>query len=315
MTRGWAMMALVSLAVIVLLTIAVSSGHLPAPATAWNALLLEIQEIQRGLHRQLADAIRAVKAQGPAAAWTLVGLSFLYGVFHAAGPGHGKFVISTYLVTQESRLKRGLLLSGLSSLAQGVTAIVAVEATVGLLDLSMRDAKSTATTLEASSYALVALVGLVLAISAGRRLLARRSHTQSHDDGAHCGHAHGPSAHDLRSTGSLRQSVAIILSVGLRPCSGAILVLLFAQVLDLPWSGIAAVLAMSLGTALTISALACLAVYGRKASLKLTDALPASSRRLGALVDTVALGGGLVVIALGLSLLRDTLSVTQHPLM
>ena len=74
----------------------------------WSGLVLEIQTVQRDLHRQLATAMQAVQAEGAAAAWALVVLSFLYGVFHAAGPGHGKVVISTYLLTQESHLRRGV---------------------------------------------------------------------------------------------------------------------------------------------------------------------------------------------------------------
>ena len=77
----------------------------------WSGLALEIQTLQRDLHRQLAAAIQAVRREGAAAAGTLVVLSFLYGVFHAVGPGHGKVIISTYLLTQESQLRRGVVLA------------------------------------------------------------------------------------------------------------------------------------------------------------------------------------------------------------
>ncbi len=97
----------------------------------WSGIVLEIQTVQRDLHRQLAAAMQAVRAEGAAAAWALVVLSFLYGVFHAAGPGHGKVVISTYILTQESQLRRGLLLSLVSSLCQGLPAILAATATAG----------------------------------------------------------------------------------------------------------------------------------------------------------------------------------------
>jgi ABC-type nickel/cobalt efflux system permease component RcnA len=70
-------------------------------------------------------------------------------VFHAAGPGHGKVVISTYLLTQESHLRRGVALSLVASLAQGITAILIVESTVGLLGLTLRRAEATATGFEA----------------------------------------------------------------------------------------------------------------------------------------------------------------------
>lgn len=78
--------------------------------------ILYIQAEQQRLHRALAGAIRTLKAEGSVtAAWALISLSFLYGVFHAAGPGHGKAVLSTYLVTQPTALKKSLALAAASS--------------------------------------------------------------------------------------------------------------------------------------------------------------------------------------------------------
>ena len=143
------------------------------PGTTWNAVVAYVLAMQRDLHRELAAAMRSVQGNDAAAAWSLAGLAFLYGVFHAAGPGHGKVVISIYLATHESRLRRGVALSVLSSLLQGATALGAVGLTVAVLDRSFRDAQSTAFALESVSYGLVALLGLFLAFRSGRRLLAR----------------------------------------------------------------------------------------------------------------------------------------------
>ena len=109
---------LVSLAVAALMAL-----DLPA---LWDRLVVYGVQMQRDLHRDLASAMRAVQASDEAAFWSLVSLGFLYGVFHAIGPGHGKVVISTYLVTHESRLARGIALSLLSSFVQGLTAILLV---------------------------------------------------------------------------------------------------------------------------------------------------------------------------------------------
>jgi ABC-type nickel/cobalt efflux system permease component RcnA len=291
---------------------------LPAAGEAWTHALVWIQEMQRYLHDRLAEAVRAADRHGPLAAAGLIGLSFLYGVFHAAGPGHGKVVIATYLLTQESDLKRGVVLSFLSALVQGVVAIVAVVATVAVLDLPLRDAKQTAGDFETVSYAAVLLLGAVLTFSAVRRLTRRiRRHGHHHHHGEHgahddCGHVHAPAP---ASVASWRQGVAVIASVGLRPCSGAILVLLLAFALHLTWSGIAAVLAMSVGTALTVSVLATLAVYARGFSIRLARHMPESRTSLAGVIDAVALLGGLVVLALGAALLHAALTVPTHPLM
>ena len=298
----------------------------------WSGILLDIQAIQRQLHRELVEALRHVTDEGPKAAWGLIFLSFMYGVFHAAGPGHGKVVISTYLLTQESQLRRGLLLSLVASLCQGLTAVLAVSGAVGLFNLSMRDARGATSNLETLSYGLVALVGLTLVASRAYRLWSRRqqstayrdpnpehihsaTHRHDHDRAcSSCGHAHGPSLDDLEAPLSWKGLVGMVASIGLRPCSGAVLVLLVSYPLNLQWAGIAAVFAMSLGTAITVSILAGLAVYARKLSLRLAALLPDSTSRLTTATDLVGLIGGAVILIIGLLLFQASWTAPAHPL-
>ncbi|MEM7121983.1 MAG: nickel/cobalt transporter [Pseudomonadota bacterium] len=296
----------------------------------WSQLVVWVQTMQRDLHDRMAAAVKAVGEHGVWAAWGLVGLSFLYGVFHAVGPGHGKVVIATYMLTQESELRRGVTLSFLAALAQGIVAIIAVEVTVTLLDLPLRGAQRTAGHFETASYAAVLLLGLILVISAGRRLWRRRAgghgdnHAGHHHHGEighdgqghdHCGHSHMPDPRDMQAGASWRKGLGVIISIGLRPCSGAILVLLLAYALGLTFTGVVAVLAMSIGTALTVSVLAALAVYARGFSLRLAERLPESGNRIGVVVEVVALVGGLIVLAFGVSLLHMALTTPAHPLM
>jgi nickel/cobalt exporter len=292
-------------------------------ASIWSALLVDVQNTQRDLHRQLASAMRAVRAEEAAAGWTLVTLSFLYGVFHAAGPGHGKLVISTYILTQESQLRRGLLLSLIASLCQGATAVIAVSATVGFLGLSMRQAQGAATNLETLSYGLLALVGLILMVSRWRNLSKRRKNVMdntdikghhSHKHGPHCSHAHGPSLEDLEKPVSWQSISAMIASIGLRPCSGAILVLLVAYAFDLHWVGVGAVLAMSIGTAITVSLLAVISVYLRKASLRMATHMPDYSIRIATVIDVAGLIGGGIILLTGLLLFHASMTIPAHPL-
>jgi nickel/cobalt transporter (NicO) family protein len=292
----------------------------------WSRLMIEIQTIQRDLHRQLAAAMRAVSAGGSSAAWGLVVLSFLYGVFHAAGPGHGKIVISTYLLTQESHLRRGVALSLVASLVQGLTAIVIVEATVGLLGLTFRRADAAATSLEAVSYGLVALVGALLIVTRSRQLHGRwaqaplavghpppQARGDNHDH-AHCGHAHGPARSDVEAPLSWRALAGLILSIGIRPCAGAVLVLLAAHAMSLRWVGIGAVLAMSLGTGLTVSLLAILSVYARKTALRLAAVLPDRASRIATAIDVVGVIGGVIILVAGVLMLQSAWQPAAHPL-
>ena len=202
--------------------------------TLWDMLVVFGVSLQRDLHRDLAAAMRAVEASGGTAFWSLIGLGFLYGVFHAIGPGHGKVVISTYLATHESRLARGITLSLLSSLMQGLTAILLVGGVALIAERSMRDSQSIGIQLEALSYGLVMSVGVFLTWRGLWRLRASyKQHGQEHADGhghghASCCHGHGPSASQLEAPMSFREFFPMILSIGIRPCSGAILVLILA---------------------------------------------------------------------------------------
>jgi ABC-type nickel/cobalt efflux system permease component RcnA len=308
-------------AAILIFTVAVLAIAPLEPGAMWNRILAYVFAVQRDLHRELAAAMRSVQVNEAAAGWSLAGLGFLYGVFHAAGPGHGKVVISTYLATHESRIPRGVALSVLSSLLQGATALGAVGLTVAVLDRSFREAQSTAAALESVSYGLVGLLGLFLVFRSGRRLLAR--HRASNGDGpaasargpAACCHGPGPSAADLTTPPSLRHFVATMLSVGLRPCSGAILVLVLAYTMNLVWAGVTAVMAMSAGTALTVSALAALSVYARKSAVALGGYLSEDSPRFAQVLDGIGLLGGILIVLFGMALLQASLVTAQHPLL
>jgi len=290
----------------------------------WARTVVYVRTQQRDLHRQLAGAIKALRSDGsPAAAWSLIVLSFLYGVFHAAGPGHGKAVISTYLLTHKSAVSRGIWLSAVAALAQGLTAILLVLVLVALVGWTRRDAQGAVGTLETVSFALIAVLGFGLAARAlwsisrallpvGAATLATTGPSHQHEPAgaSGCGHSHAPQPNQLMVPLSPKTLAAIVLSIGIRPCSGAVLVLLFAEVLGLRWAGIAAVLAMSLGTAVTVAALAVVAVNFRRLAGVLAGG---SARHLALAAQGVALVGGIIITALGATLFFGSLG-PQHPL-
>lgn len=295
-----------------------------ADASYWSELMFYIRTQQQQFHREMAEAIRALQQGGVQAAWGMVTISFLYGIFHAAGPGHGKAVISAYLLSHESKLKQGIALSFAAAFVQGLSAVVLVEGLVGLAGWSRSQARDAVPVLEMVSFGLIALIGLVLVKRAATALWRQyrpvphhhaHNHSHDHDHDAHhcatCGHSHAPSPDMLKSGHSLKDIFAIIFSVGIRPCSGSVLVLIFAEIIGLRLAGIGAVFAISFGTALTVSALAFLAVHFRKGALYLAQ------KQEGRLMQNLALGsaicGGLFITAVGLSLLLEA-STTKHPL-
>ena len=293
-------------------------SQLPEVEEAYRTALLWIREQQTLLHQDLQRKVMAVRAEGPWALWPLILLSFLYGLFHAAGPGHGKVILSTYLVTQRAALKRGVLLAVLSALLQGVSAVLLVLGLFWVLGLSGRDAQAGARLAEQASYLLVLILGLALSWRAVRMLrpaaggqAAGGQEAGGQEAHCHsCGHAHAPDAHQMQASG-LRASLAVIFSIGIRPCSGAIIVLLATEALGLRLAGLLAVLAMSLGTAAAVAGLAALSVGSRALAGRLAAL---EGRALSRVSGGAALMGGLGIALFGASLFFASLG-PRHPLL
>lgn len=310
---------------------------------------------QQAFYRALTGALKGMR-ENPWQLTSLIGLSFAYGVFHAAGPGHGKAVISSYMIANETELKRGILISFISAFMQGIVAILLVGAAYLVLRGSSISMTQATQWLEILSYALIALFGgwllfrklrslwrsmpaaqpmeLAMAGPAGGLIghdhssqfhdhshahghLHAPGHNHGHDLGhAHhshspgvvcdtCGHAHAPDPQMLRADNfSIQEAWSAIIAVGLRPCSGALLVLTFSLLNGLYLGGILSVLAMSVGTAITVSTLAILAVTAKDLAMRYAGHGSTASMRIANAIEIV--GAGLVLI-MGLLLLGAAL--------
>jgi ABC-type nickel/cobalt efflux system permease component RcnA len=309
---------------------------------------------QAEFYRDMSRIIRAAKTDG-SAVWTLLGVSFVYGIFHAAGPGHGKAVISSYLVANEETWRRGIVLSFASALLQAFVAVAIVGVAAVLLNATAGQMCNAERVIELASYALIALVGARLIWVKGKgflreaRSLSRplhavgaavtpphdhkhhdhhhdhghghhghdhhdhahhdhghhghdhdHHHDHDHDHDSAWGHAHGPEPEELAGPGGWQRGLSAIVAVGLRPCSGAIIVLVFALAQGLFWAGVAATFAMGLGTAITVAAIATLAVGFRSAAKQIA----VSRSGYGMLVlRGIEVGAAVVVLAFGALLL------------
>ena len=265
-----------------------SGGGLAGPG--WlSSFFGSVSVWQSHFYRQLTGAVRAWQADG-GAAWALMGLSFAYGVFHALGPGHGKAVISSYVLANRQTARNGALLALASSLIQALVAIVMVAVLAVVFNATAATMNEATRWLELASYALVTLLGVWLVwIKAVRPLLRRagargqadaqghaHAHRHGHDHNDHhhdhdcgCGHAHVPAPEQVAGPLNWRRAWSAILAVGLRPCSGALIVLVFALSQGFFMADVASALAMGLGTGLTVAALACLAVAAGGAATRL----------------------------------------------
>ncbi|MFD3246184.1 nickel/cobalt transporter [Rahnella aquatilis] len=285
----------------------------------WPRILLSSIIWQRELHQELAGLLRQVKQNPMQAGMTLAGFSLIYGVIHAIGPGHGKIVITTYLATHPSRLKSSLKLTFASAIVQGLVAILLVTVVLGVLQLSSRQLHQSSFWMERGSFILVMLLGVLLCWRALKKMWqtikslrpapAMKIHSLSpmgnemhvHDEHCGCGHQHVPSDQQLQAGGDLRTQIAIVLAMGLRPCSGAIMVLLFAKVIGVYSWGVISAITMALGTSLTVSLIGVLVFYSRALAVKLSASrTPAAWQRIT--WSLLALTGGIVLLVAGILL-------------
>jgi nickel/cobalt transporter (NicO) family protein len=314
-------------------------------------------------YREMSGLIRAAKTDG-SALWGLMGVSFIYGIFHAAGPGHGKAVISSYLLANEETWRRGVTLSFASALLQSLTAVVLVAIAALVIGATAKMMGDTVRVIELVSYALIIALGSQLFWVKGRSFLntlhavrsaseaepstaaaatidhihhhrhdrngqcRHHAHGQAYDDhgdrhGDHAnhghghdhsdeeedvlpwGHAHGPEPEELAGPGGWRRGLSAIVAVGLRPCSGAIIVLVFALAQGLFWTGVASTFVMGIGTAITVAAIATLAIGAKAAARRLAASRPG----YGTLAQrSVEVGAATVIVLFGVLLLTGTMA-------
>ena len=269
----------------------------------WPQVMIKSIIWQRDVNQQMSGLLQAVAANPAQAGGALLLFSFVYGVLHALGPGHGKVVITTWLATHPSKLKSSIALTLAASLLQGLVAIALVIVVLTLLQLPARQLHLSSFWLEKGSYALVGVLGLLLCWRALKKLraLLRKpkfiafTPQHVHHEGCGCGHQHMPDPERLREGDDWRARLMIVLSMGMRPCSGAIMVLLFSKVIGVFAWGVASALAMAAGTSLTITSLALLVHAFRSLAVKLGGhKTPALWRQIG--WSTLALAGGVILV-------------------
>jgi nickel/cobalt transporter (NicO) family protein len=340
----------------------------PAPAIGFFGWLLAQQAF---FYQALAGLIRQAKSNG-SANWAVMAISFVYGIFHAAGPGHGKAVISSYLLANEETWRRGVMLSFASAALQSLTAVAIVGVAAVLIGGTAQLMGNTVRTIETASYVLIIVIGARMLWVKGKSFhttlqklrngsdsaaAAIKSDTQCHhhehshdedlhhgdyraahaahdhvhdehgrgehdhgDPAAHAhhhahddeegsilpwGHAHGPEPEELAGPGGWRRGLSAIVAVGMRPCSVAIIVLVFALAQGLFWAGIASTFVMGLGTAITVGSIASLAVGAKS----LAKRLATTRTGYGALVlRGFEVGAACLVMLVGVGLLTGCMA-------
>jgi nickel/cobalt exporter len=278
--------------------------------TAWAATA------QREAQNALARALRHLRSGAPGALLGLMGVCFAYGFFHAAGPGHGKVLIGGYGVAKRVRMWPLMAIALASSLAQATTAVILVYAGVFVLGLT-REAMVglTEDVFAPISYGAIMAIGLWLAWRGLIEFLRLRgaAHENDVNDHAHslshghtadcgCGHTHGPDPAQVAALTGWRDTALLIAGIAVRPCTGALFLLILCWRMGIDAAGIAGAYAMGLGTATITVVVAFAAVWAREGAL-----VALAGGRLARLAPLIELGAGLTVAVLSAIMLRAAL--------
>jgi ABC-type nickel/cobalt efflux system permease component RcnA len=301
-------------------------------ALAWafgavDALARWAAEGQRAAQNAMAGALRRLHAGEAGALAALLGVAFTYGFLHAVGPGHGKMLIGGYGAASRVRLAPLAAIAAASSAMQATVAVALVYGGAFALGWGRVQVEGAADDWLAPAGLIAMLaIGLWLLVRGVRGLGLRltpasptlalagggqtRDYAEFHDhrhghetDHGHgpaaacdtCGHRHGPAPEDIARLSGWRDAVLLVGAIGLRPCTGALFLLILTWRMGLTWAGIAGAYAMAMGTALVTVAVAALSVSARDGAhlwagrLALLRVLaPAAELVVGALVVAVS---------------------------
>ena len=287
------------------------SAEKPAPKAADSSAFGDIGrwifDLQRRANRAIANhmqEIRDGKSMGPLLLGLL--LALLYGAVHTLGPGHGKFVVVTYFLAREAKISKGLWMGVQIAVTHVIAAVVAVFVADLVLRQMFGGSPAQLTIVRIVSYGLIAVIGLYMLVQAIRRALG---HTTGHHH--HHGHAHGENGghqeghgHRVTAQAGGRQMTLLSLSVGLVPCTGALLVMLYAIANDIMVAGALLVAAISFGMAGMLAVLAVISILFRRA---VAAGIAKTSDTPSRWAQGIDILGGVAITAVGALLLAGTI--------
>jgi len=279
---------------------AAPSNDAPAsPPSLLRRVGTQLVMLQSKVNRAINAQLMEIKAgDKPWALWGGLLIGFLYGVFHALGPGHGKSVIIGYFLGREAHPLRGIAMASWISLSHVLGAIVIVTVVHFILSQSLASPVDEVDGLRVFSYAAILLIGLGMlwsALRGGGHAHAHHGHDHhDHEHGAHCAHVPGA------RPGTRKEQGLLGFAAGFIPCSGAILILVFALTNGIVLSGIAMTLAIAVGMAITLSVMGVGSILVRRQIvLRLPESTVASR--------AFSLAGPILVTLIGAVLLTGAL--------
>jgi ABC-type nickel/cobalt efflux system permease component RcnA len=267
----------------------------------------QILDVQRQIHQAITDRIETLKeGKSLAALWSLLMISFAYGVFHVLAPGHGKVVVGSYFLGNDARWRDGIWAGLVMAVGHTITAVGIVAVLYLALGLGQFKVLSDARYAELAGYGLIAAIGLWLLFRAIRND-PRCGSCGHHHHGHHHKHDHNHDhvhTHDESLTED-KPGMGLFAAASLVPCTGSMIILLFTLANDVLWAGVLAVIAIALGMWLTVTAIGLISIFLRR--VVEGDDMEHRSGWRNALTRTVSILAALFVTATGGLLFAGTL--------
>lgn len=258
-----------------------------------SSVLGKIMAWQHRLNTKLTEQIKEIEDERSLnTLLPLIFISFFYGVLHAAGPGHGKVVVFSYFISRKANVKKGLFLGNLISLFHAISGVVIVLILYFIVKIAyLSPFEAISHKIKLVSYSLIVLIGIFLLLNSIFDITAKFNiSTRRHDS-----YGESPTSRDV---------LPIALAVGMVPCPGVVIIMLFALSFNLLNIGLAMSFIMALGMAVTITLAGLISVLGREGLLK---AFSQRERAQLLIRKGLAIFGSLLIMSVGIIFLVSLL--------
>ena len=269
-----------------------NSQQVSPTSTLPNPYIAKIIIWQQKLNQKMTALTRRAKETSSLRPLlTLIVIAFVYGVIHAVGPGHGKAVAASYLISYGRKLSGGIIIGNLIALFHGLSGVGLVLAVHFVLQMGVSGPLESMTrTTQLVSYGLIVLLGAGL-LTRSLILWRRRKSSENVD-------------FDVSPDKSHRYPLAMALTIGMVPCPGVVLVMLFCLSLNLIGLGLLLAFSVSLGMAVTISVVGVATLMGKSLALGALERRRGQAETIERILETAA---ALIIMTLGLLFLSVTL--------
>jgi len=254
-----------------------------------NKFLKHISILQRRLNQKITELSKELKEKKSAKPiFIILFVTFFYGMVHALGPGHGKTVTFSYFLSERAEVKKGIVVGTLIGFLHAASALILVLVLYFIIQQSfLRPIEDLSRIIKLISYGLITLIGLFLL---SKTVIGLRKEKRAEKG--------------INDSSVTKSIIPFAIAVGIIPCTGAVIVLLFSISMGILGIGIISTLCMALGMATTISLVGVSTILAKKGITKFII----GRTKISTILETaLSIIGALLIILFGILLFTSTL--------